>query len=336
MTDGSARSSRRAFLAAVGALAGARTAGAQPQLRDLNLPVSSLSFASAGVQLANVLGLFAKNGLSPRIIAMDSANAATAALIAGSAQVVVSGPGELVAAQARGQPVVLVADVYRGFGASLVLSKAAAARTGIDADAPWRERHKALDGLLIASASPTSSYTASYRGAAESVGAKIRFTYMAQPAMTAALESGAVQGMIASAPFWGFPVGRGAGVLWLSGPKGELPPENMPASTTSMQAMRGVAAAEPVLMRQLIDTQRALGAMVETAPDQVRAALGKIYRDIDAATMDVLFAAESRAWITRPMTRADMQHEIDFVRSGGSSIPGLDRIDPASLLYVPV
>ena len=125
-----------------------------------------------------------------KIFAMDSANAATAALIAGSAPVVLSGPGELVAAVARSQPVVLVADVYRGFGASLVLSNAVAARTG--------------------------------------VGAKIRFTYMAQPAMVAALENGAVEGMIASAPFWGFPVARKAGVLWLSGPKGELPPENMP------------------------------------------------------------------------------------------------------------
>ncbi len=163
-----------------------------------------------------------------KIFAMDSANAATAALIAGSAPVVLSGPGELVAAVARSQPVVLVADVYRGFGASLVLSNAVAARTGVDTAAPWRDRLRALDGLLIASASATSSYTVSYKGAADGVGAKIRFTYMAQPAMVAALENGAVEGMIASAPFWGFPVARKAGVLWLSGPKGELPPENMP------------------------------------------------------------------------------------------------------------
>ncbi len=99
--------------------------------------------------------------------------------------------------------------------------------------------------------------------------------------------------------------------------------------------MRPFAEANPGLMRQLTDTQQQLGAAIEATPAQVRAALGEVYRDIDPATMDVLFAAESRAWVTRRMTPADMQHEIDFVRSGGAALPGLDRIDPASMLYEP-
>jgi ABC-type nitrate/sulfonate/bicarbonate transport system substrate-binding protein len=327
--------SRRGVLAGLAASGVAGAARAQAGLREITVPVSSFSFASAGARAARSLGLFARHGLQPRFVAMDSANAATSALIAGSAEVVVSGPGELVAAQARGQPVVLVADVYRGFGASLVLAKDVAERTGIPPAAPWPMRHKALDGLLIASASATSSYTASYRGAAEAAGARIRFTYMTQPAMVAALQSGAVQGMIASAPFWGFPVAHGAGVLWLSGPKGELPPGNMPASTTSLQAMRPFAMANPTLMQQLIDTMRDLADAVERSPREVQAAVAGLYPDVDAATMDVLFAAEARAWITRPMSPADMRHEIEFVRSGGVTMPGIDRIDPAAMLYAP-
>ena len=107
----------------------------------------------------------------------------------------------------------------------------------------------------------------------------------------------------------------------------------MPASSTSIQAMRGVADANPGLMRQLIETVAELGTLIQTKPDEVKAAVAKLYPDVDAATMDVLFAAEAGAWNTRPMTVADMQHEIDFMRSGGAAMPGLDRVDPKAMLY---
>lgn len=328
---------RHVMLASLGAaLVGtAGRANAQPARRDITIPVSSFSFASVVVRAAKELGLFEQNGLNARIVAMDSANVATSALIAGSAEVVVSGPGELIAAQARGQPVVLVVDVYRGFGASLVLAKAAAARSGVEASAPVAQRLKALDGLVIASPSATSSFTVAFKGAAEAVGAKLRFVYMAQPAMAAALENGAIQGMVASAPFWGFPVSRGGGVLWLSGPRGELPAQFMPVSTTSIQAMQPFAAANPRLMQQLIATVRGFGTIVAERPAVAKAAVAKLYPDVDAATMEVLFAAESERWNTRPMTPDDIRHEIEFIRSGGGSMPGLDRIDPAQALYTP-
>jgi ABC-type nitrate/sulfonate/bicarbonate transport system substrate-binding protein len=335
MSRAIARPSRRLVLAGAGATVLARAARAQTGARDITIPVSSFSFATAGVRAAQLLGVFSNNGLNPKIVNMDSANAATAALIGGSVEVVVSGPGELVAANARGQNVVVVANTYRGFGGSLILSKAAAASTGIDPSAPPAERFKALDGLVIASATPTSGYTASFKGAAEAYGAKIRFTYMAQQPMIAALESGAVKGMIASAPYWDFPVARGTGVLWLSGPKGELPDRNTPGSSDDIQAMRPFAEANPALMRQLIDTLRDFTSLLQTKPDEVKAAVAKLYPDIDPATMDVLFATESRAWIWRPSTPIDMQHEIDFVRFSGISLPGLDRIDAARMLYVP-
>jgi ABC-type nitrate/sulfonate/bicarbonate transport system substrate-binding protein len=329
------RPSRRLVLAGLGAAALGGAVGARSAPRDLTVSLASTSFATAAIRAAQVLGLFAARGLNPKLVVMDNANAATSALIAGSADLAVSGPGELIAAHARNQPVVLIADIYRGFGASLVLSKAAAAGAGLDPSAPAPARIKALDGLLIAAPSATSAYTASYKGAAESAGAKIRFTYMGQPAMAAALESGAVQGFIGSAPFWGFPVSRGAGVLWLSGPKGELPAANVPVSTADIQALRSFADANAAVMRQVIDTVREFGALVQSKPEDVKAALAKLYPDIDPATMDVLFAAESRAWVTRPLTPSDMQHEVEFMRASGTAIPGLDRINPASTLYRP-
>jgi hypothetical protein len=97
--------------------------------------------------------------------------------------------------------------------------------------------------------------------------------------------------------------------------------------------MRGFAEANPGLMRQLIETMDELSVLIRMKPDEVKAAVAKLYPDVDAATMDVLFAAEAAAWNTRPMTAADMRHEIDFMRSGGSAMRGLDRLDPNTMLY---
>lgn len=306
---------------------------AQAPLRDIAIPVSSTSFVTAGLRLASALGLFAKHGLNMRLVVMDSANAAAGALIAGSAEVAMAGSGELIAARVRGQSLVLVTDIYSGLGASLVLSKAAIARTGVDPAAPPAQRLKALDGLIIASPSATSTYTVSFKGAAEAAGAKIRFTYMAQPAMLPALETGAIQGMIAGAPFWGFPVTKGTGALWLSGPKRDLPAINLPVTSGSLQATQTFADANPKVLNQLIAAIRDLGQMIATNPAQVKDALAKLYPDIDGPTMDVLFESEAPLWNTRPLTEADMAHEIAFVRSGNPALQGLDRLNPASLLY---
>lgn len=323
---------RRGALAGIGCLACAPALAAP---REITIPISSLSFATAGIRIAKELGLFEKHGLSARIVTMDSGNAATSALISRSVEVVLSGPGELVAARARGQRIVAIADAYRGLSASLLLSTEAAEKSGIGAGASVAARLKALDGLTIAAPSATSSYTVSFKGAAEDQRARIKFTYMAQPAMVAALETGAIQGFIAGAPFWGVPVAKGRAVLWLSGPKAELPRRNMPVSTVSLQAMSDVADADPELMRKLQAVIADLGAAVDQRPGDVRAALVKLYPEVDERTMDLLFGTESSAWKTRPFTPEDMRHEIAFVKSTEASLPQIDSIELSEMIFTP-
>jgi ABC-type nitrate/sulfonate/bicarbonate transport system substrate-binding protein len=149
----------------------------------------------------------------------------------------------------RWQPIVLVADVYRGLSASLVLSKAAAEATG--------------------------------------------------------------------APFWGIPVAKGAGVLWLSGPKAELPPRNMPISSVSLQAMQDFAAANPKLMNELQAVVTDVGTAVDRRPDDVKAAIARLYPTLDVKTTDLLVSTEAATWKTRPLTADDIRHEIAFVKWTG-------------------
>jgi ABC-type nitrate/sulfonate/bicarbonate transport system substrate-binding protein len=314
---------------ALAALSGSAWAQAP---RELSIGLASTSFATAAPRIAKELGLFDKRGIDARFIVMDSANAATAALIAKSVDLAVSGPGEIVAAQARGQKVVAVTNTYVGFSGTVVLAKSVADKLGVAANAPLAARLKALDGVLLASPSATGAYTVSIKAAAAAQGANVRFTYMGQPAMLAAMDSGAIQGFIGGAPFWAAPLLKGTGVVWLSGPKGELPAEFSPISLAHVQALRSFAEANPALVKQMNDVMVELTKAIDERPAEVKAAVAKLYPNLDTGTLDLLFAAEARAWRARTLTAKDMAHDIAYIKLSGIAIPNLDSIDPAALL----
>jgi ABC-type nitrate/sulfonate/bicarbonate transport system substrate-binding protein len=325
--------SRRTVLAGAGAII--FSPAVRAQTRDVTIPISSASFATASVRAADLLGCFQKVGLSVKLPMLDTGSNLTAALISGSAPIILGGSAEQVAVWLKGQQILTMANVYWGMAASIVLAKEVADKLSVNANAPAKEKLKALDGLLIAAPSPTSTYTNSFKGAAEAAGAKIRYTFMGQPAMVAALESGAIQGYTAGAPFWGSQVARGKAVLWLSGPKGDLPKENTPASITAFQTLRRTADADPDLMKRVIDSYRAFSEILEKTPGEVRTAVGRLYPEVEPATMDVLFAAENSAWKYRPTTVESMKQEIAFMAASGTSLPGIEKLDPAAMFYVP-
>ena len=183
-----------------------------------------MTFAAAPPRIAEHMGLFAKHGLRRSSSPWTSGSGATTALISGSVEAIVGGPGEHVAAAARGQEIVAIANLYQGLGGSLALSNAAVEKTGISPDAPAEERLKALDGLLIGSSSATSSYTVAVKSAAEAVGATVRFTYMPQTTTPTATETGAIDGFMASAPVWSIPVDQGHGRALAERSRRRLPP----------------------------------------------------------------------------------------------------------------
>ena len=305
------------------------------ELTAFQIGLASTSFATVAARIAGELGLYEKHGIAVRFIVLDSASAATTALIAQSVAGALSGPGELVVAQARGQKVVVVANTYDGLSGSLVLSKAVVTRLRVPATAPVAVRLKALDGLTIGVPSATGAYTVAFRSASRDAGAAVKFVYMAQPAMVAALESGAIDGYVGGAPFWAVPVVKGTGVLWISGPAAELPAANMPVSSSNLQIMRSYADAHPDVVAGLAGVFDDLGQELETRPAAVKAIVARLYPDMDATMLDLLFAAESRAWKTAAPTSDGMAREIAFVKLGGVVIPQIDAIDPAALLVRP-
>lgn len=302
--------------------------------KEVPIAVSSNSFVMGGVRIGESAGIFERNGLLPRIKVMDSGNAALAALIGGSVPFAVAGPPEVLAARARKQDIVIVASLYRGLAGSLVLAKATTASLKAKQDSPLPERLQALKDLTIAVPSPTSSLAGPVRKAASEYGVSIKFTYMAQPAMVAALESGAIQGMVASFPFAGTPILKGTGVLWLNGPAGDLPADALPASSSSLQTTGAFARQNPDLVKRVQQALLDIASFIKSQPEDAKAALAKAYPSLSPADIDFAFAQQKTNWTTPIYREAQMRQDIVLLKAT-TDIPGLDTFNAGDMIWSP-
>ena len=323
---------RRTFLAGVAALAAPSVARAQLS-QEIVIGLPSTSLGSAMPRLSHEMGLFARNGLRTRLTVLESASVSTGALISGAVQLTQAGSGEQIAAQAKGQTVVCIGVAYAGFSQSLVLSKVSAKKTGVAPQAPLADKLKALQGLTIATTSATASPTFALRRAAANFGVDVRFTYMTQPTFAAALERGAIDGFIGSAPFSTMSIAKGLGVMWANGPGREFPNEAAPANSGLLLVMRDFAKANPEVVGRLVTSFTQFAEMVVKQPDDVKAVVARLFPDLDAATLNLFYALESSSWAFRPVTVAEMAHDLRFIRESGVPIPNLDTIDPKELIW---
>jgi ABC-type nitrate/sulfonate/bicarbonate transport system substrate-binding protein len=299
--------------------------------QSVTIAVSSTSFVLGGVKIGEQAGLFARNGVNLRIVVMESGNAAMSALIGGSVPFAVTGPPDSLMARARGQDIVIVTNLYAGFAGSVVLATSVAGRLGVSPTAPIKDRFRALDGLVLAVPSATSVLLAPIRKAAEDAGAKVRFTYMNQGTMPAALETNAIQGMVASYPFAGAPVLRGAGVLWIDGPGGELPADVAPASSSSIQTTGAYFKANRDTVRKLQQAIIAIAEFVEKEQVDAKRALAAGYPDLSAQEIDLAFKEQWRNWTKPFLNEADIRQELKLLISS-TKAPGLQQIDPTSAM----
>lgn len=329
---------RRTLL--IGSLAGlAGSAVTAPRIalaaESMTLAVSSTSFVLGGVKLGQQAGLFARNGIDLHIVVMDSGNAAMSALIGGSVPFAVTGPPDTLMARVRGQDIVIAANLYAGFAGSVVIASSVASRVGIAATAPLKDRFRALDGLVVAVPSATSVLLGPIKQAAEEAGAKVRFTYMTQGSMPAALEKNAIQGMVASYPFAGVPVLRGAGVLWIDGPGGELPPDVAATSSSVVVTTGAYLKANRATVQKLQQVIVAIADFVGKDPDRAKAALAASYPDLSAQEIDLAFKQQWRNWTKPYLNETDIKQEVKLL-TASTKVPGLEKLEPTSVLVGPL
>ena len=219
------------------------------------------------------MGLYEKHGLEATVTAMETGITATSGLLSGALDFVTSGPSDVILAQGNGQDVVAIVSGYRGFGANVVISKAAQQKSGVAENAPVAERLKAMDGLTIASTSSGSTFTVGLKASTEAVGAKVKVVYMAQPAMVAAFQRGLIDGFTVSAPYYVQPIASGTGVMWLSGPRGDFPKASSPANSVVVIGKTDFAIANPDLVKKITAVFTDFAQAAAERPAQVKAAI---------------------------------------------------------------
>ena len=321
---------RSVFLAAL--IACSTHAAVAQELMRVRIGLASPSLPGAAARIANVMGLFAKNGLDATVLQMDNGSVAMMGLLSGSVDFTTASGADVVVSQSRGQQIVAVLSIYHGFAGQLVLSKSVVSARKITADAPTDTKVKVLDDLVLASSSATSPFTIALRSAAESVGAKIRIVYMSQPAMPAALSTGSIQGFISSSPYYARPVLDGTAVLWLSGPKGEFPSLATPANSMTLNTRADFARTHVDLVNRVRAVFTDFARAVVERPGEVKAAVAKLFPDLDPKTLDLLFKTESRGWEGGTVTVDDMVHEIAVVKSSGVPLPDVNKLEPRNML----
>jgi ABC-type nitrate/sulfonate/bicarbonate transport system substrate-binding protein len=197
--------------------------GSAKSLGTVTLAMGSKSASMALGFIAAEDGLFTKNGLNVKTVYTGTGALATAALVSGSAQFAIGGGQGFFTAQASGQNFYMLAKGESGLGTQLVLTPAAVKKTGLTSSSTTAEKVKALNGLTIASASASSSWTAQANKAAATEGVTIKWTYVAETAMAAAVKAGNVDGLVAAPPWTTQVIANKTAELWLNGPDGTFP-----------------------------------------------------------------------------------------------------------------
>ena len=319
-----------ASLAMVG-ISGHGAARAQGAPVGITIGQSSTSIPVNTPRLVDALGLFEKNGLKPTFVTMDSGAGSMTALVAGSVDFTTAGMDELLALRAQGQQsIAILINVYRGQSGIIVVSKDLAAKLPAKEGDPANARLKALNGVTVAAPSASSSMVGSIKLGAAAVGAEVKFTYMAQTAMMAAMSAKSIEAYIASSPFPDQAVDAGIAVRWIRGPKGEFPEAATTNAASALMVSRAYVERNPEIVRRVRAAFDEMVAIVRDHPDQALAALKKLYPDQKDSVIKSAFEENAPNWLHPDLSTADLRKEIEM-RKGGS-LQNLDKIDPPSLI----
>jgi hypothetical protein len=86
-------------------------------------------------------------------------------------------------------------------------------------------------------------------------------------------------------------------------------------------------------MRRMTAVFADLSLAVKDRPADVKAAISRLYPNIDTHTLELLYESESAGFRAKPLTVADMAREIAFLKTSGVPVPGIDSLNPATMMF---
>lgn len=261
--------------------------------KDVTFVLGGKVISWAPVYVADALGYFADEGLNTTVtVSQQGAPAAMAAVVGGDATVALTGLPAAVAPIRENAPLSLLFAAAKLDSTQYTASTAFLERTGVQPDAPLKERVQALKGATVGIYNPGDSTDQLTRFLLAKFGIDtdkdVRLVSLrTADAQYAALAAGNIDLMVVSPPWGAQAEAKGIGKIFLSA--AEVPPlDNYPylvgtVRTTSLEGAESAAVAGVV---------RAIGRALKTlnsAPDKARPVLRKEFADLDDASFDISF-----------------------------------------------
>jgi hypothetical protein len=75
--------------------------------------------------------------------------------------------------------------------------------------------------------------------------------------------------------------------------------------------------------------------MIKENPDAVKAAVARVFPDLNKDAVDLLSATELPAWTSAPVTVEDLKRDIEYAKASNSALTGWEQLDPPKLVWSP-
>jgi NitT/TauT family transport system substrate-binding protein len=282
--------------AAVVMLAGGASQALALQTVKATQAVASFSFLPA--DYAQDAGYFKAEGLDVKQIATRGGGPDLTALISGDVNFNFGVGVYEINALLSGRKLVNVLNMERRSSIGVVLSKAAAEKTGVKPDAPLKARAAALKGLRIGMTRPGSLTDKQVRHLMAIGGLKkgdVQIVAIGGPqSLIAGLTRGQLDGYAISVPWDRYSVEKGLAVQWVDNPAGQDPSID-PFLMSSLVTTPEMVAQHKDLVRAMVKALRhAIADIIAKPPAEIRKVIAKRYAKVDAHVLDVGLAAAKK------------------------------------------
>ena len=315
------------------AIQAAAPISAAAQDTTLALPTTTLLFVPAYV--AEEKGFWKDQGLNVKSIVVAGPGA-TNAVLAGSADFTMSGPGPMFRAIIGGQKLTAIGNTANRLLLEAVVRQDVAAKLNLPANADEATRAKALKGLTLGVDSVNGFAHIYMRYIAGKFGMDTEkdFTVspMQPPAMVSAIKAKAVDGFVFSQPFTLMAVKEAGAVTLFSSPRGDLP-EMQPYAYNMLIARGDFCPAKPDLCRKFMAGINAAQGFIKKHPEETVALLQKKFDRLDPTLVKEAFAVLAPTMpASAEVEEAGLKNAMDFSITGGL-IAEKDRIADLKAIY---
>lgn len=317
----------------VSCLASAAAPLARADDATLALPASSLLFAPA--YIAEEKGFWRDHDLNLKTLVI-AGPAATNAVLAGSAEFTMSGPGPMLRAVIAGQKLIAIGNTADRLMLEVVLRQdiAEGLRTATGGDE--RTRARALKGLKLGvdSINGFAHTYLRYIAGRYAINPETDFTVspMQPPAMVPALKTKAVDGFVFSQPWTLMAEAELGAVTWFSSPAGDLP-EMQPYAYNMLITRSDLCPNKPKLCRKMMAGVNMALAFIHDQPAETLAILKKRFPTMqDELVAPAFLMLKPTLPRTAEINEAGLKNAQDFSVVGGL-IDAKNRIVDLKSLY---